>query len=114
MPTIHSGAAGGAPRSTTDRRWGAPIEATITVLELIASEQPRCLEFQVHVLCNSTMSFAVQKIAAELAVSPERLGKVIGRACMDLDRLELERRLGLDQEPEEEEDGGDGRDQADA
>ncbi len=80
-----------APSTTAGGKWGAPIEATITVLELIASEQPGMLEFQVHVLCNSTMSFAVQKLAAELGVSPERLGKVIGRACMDLDRLEKHR-----------------------
>ncbi len=91
MPAIHSDAAGVAPSTTAGGQWGAPIEATITVLELIASEQPGMLEFQVHVLCNSTMSFAVQKLAVELGVSPERLGKVIGRACMNLDRLEKHR-----------------------
>ncbi len=68
----------------------------ITILELIASEQPRCLDFHVHVLCNSTMSFAAEKIATELGVPPERLGKEIARACMDLDRLEKHNRTWRD------------------
>ncbi len=91
MPAIHSGVKRVAPSTRASGPWGAPIEATLATLELIASEQPGLLEFQVHVLCSSTMSFAVQKIAAELGVSPEQLGKAIGRACMDLDRLEKQR-----------------------
>ncbi len=87
-----SSARAGAPAPTRGTaRWGAPIEATIAVLELIASEQPQFLEFQAHVLCNSTMSFVVQKLAAELGVSPEELVKTFGRACRDLDRLEKHR-----------------------
>ncbi len=79
------------PPTRTTERWGAPIEATIAVLELIASEQPQFLDFQAHVLGNSTMSFVVQKLAGELGVAPEELVKAFGQAARDLDRLEKHR-----------------------
>ncbi len=91
MPAIHSGAAGVAPRTTASGPWGAPIEATLASLELIATEQPGLLEFQVHVLGNGTMSFAVAKLAAAFEVPPEKLGPAVVRACRDLDRLEKHR-----------------------
>ncbi len=79
-------------------RWGAPIEASLAVLELAASEQPELLEFQAHVLGNSTMSFAVQKLAAAFDVPPEKVGRTVTLACKGLDRLEKHR--GKQQDPE--------------
>ncbi len=75
----------------TGWHWGAPIAATLAVLELTGSEQPELPEFQAHVLRNSTMSFAVQQLAAELEVQSEEIGPTVGRACRDLDRLEKQR-----------------------
>lgn len=80
-----------------NNRWNAPIEATLAVLELVASSQRQFLEFQTHVLNSSTMSFAVQKLAAEIGVPSERIGKEIARASTDLDRLE--RQPGSWQDP---------------
>jgi len=80
-----------AQRSRDANRWGAPSEASIAVLELIASEQPELLEFQAHVLWNGTMSFAVEELAAAFSVPPQELAGAIGRACHDLDRLEKRR-----------------------
>ncbi len=72
-------------------RWEAPFEATVTVLELIGSEQPRFVEFQAHVLGNSPLSFVLQKLAQEIEVPVEEAAQAISRACRDLDRLEKQR-----------------------
>ncbi len=88
MQAIHSRAAG---VGKTSWQWDAPIEATAAVLELTASEQPELLDFQAHVLCNSSMSFAVQKLAAAFDVPLEKVGPTVSRACKDLDRLENHR-----------------------
>ncbi len=78
-------------QSRSRGRWREPFEATITVLELIGSEQPQFLEFHAHVLGNSPMSFVLQKLAQELGVPAERAVKAVARACRDLDRLEKQR-----------------------
>ncbi len=80
-----------ATTASTGGPWGAPVEATVAVLELVASKQPELLEFQAHVLCNSTMSFAVQKLAAAFDVPIEKVGGAVSRACGELDRLEKQR-----------------------
>ncbi len=80
-------------------RWRAPFEATITVLELIGSEQPRFLEFQAHVLGNSPMSFVLQELAQELEVPAEKAAIAVARGCRDLDCLEKQR--GRWQDPAE-------------
>ncbi len=77
--------------------WDAPIEAAAAVLELAASEHPELLEFQVHVLANGTMSFALDKLASSLDVPRRQLAPTVLRACKDLDRLE--RRKGTWREP---------------
>ncbi len=88
MHAIHPG----APKATrTGRQWQAPIEASLAILELTATEQPEQLEFLTHVLCNSSMSFAVQKLAADFDVSLEQLDDTIAKACKGLDRLEKRR-----------------------
>ncbi len=74
------------------RAWGAPIEATAAVLEVIATEQPELLEFKAQALLNSTMSFALRELAAAFEVAPERVGEAVGRACYHLDRLQRHRR----------------------
>ncbi len=81
----------GATAAGNTARWGAPIEASAGVLELVGSEQPELLEFTVHVLAAGTMSFAVKKLAAELEVAPDRLAWTVERACRELDRLEKHR-----------------------
>ncbi len=87
MQAIHSRAGVGK----TSWQWDAPIDAIVAVLELTASEQPELLAFQAHVLCNSSMSFAVQKLAAAFDVPLEKVGPTVSRACKDLDRLENQR-----------------------
>ncbi len=83
-----SPAPAGDPDAT---RWAAPIEASAGVLELVGSEQPELLEFTAHLLATGTMSFAVEKLATDVGVAPERLGWTFERACRDLDRLEKHR-----------------------
>ncbi len=72
--------------------WEAPAQATAAVLELTGSEQPELLEFQAHTLLNSTMGFALRKLAAALDVPPEKVGPTIERACVHLDHLETLRK----------------------
>ncbi len=72
--------------------WGAPIEASAAVLELIASENLELVEFQARALLDSTMSFAIRELAANIGVAPEHLGHTIWTACTHLDRLERHRR----------------------
>ena len=71
--------------------WEAPISASIAILELTATEHPELLEFQIHVLGNSTMSFALEKLATAFDVSRRRIGSTVLKACKDLDRLEQRR-----------------------
>ncbi len=73
--------------------WEAPTEAVAAILELTASEHPELLEFQAHALLNSTMGFALRKLAAAIDVAPEKVGAAIGRACADLDLLERQRKV---------------------
>ncbi len=84
------------PRAPSDKRrgwaWEEPVAAIAAILELSASEQPELLEFQAHALLNSTMGFALRKLATALDVTPEKVGPTIWRACADLDRLEKLRR----------------------
>ncbi len=84
MPEIHRGIEPQKSRT----QWEAPMQATVEVLEVIASEHPDLLAFQVHVLTSGTMSFAVQKLAAIFDVPLDELGSTVTRACHDLDRLE--------------------------
>ena len=72
----------------TGGRWEAPVESVVAVLELTASERPELLEFQTHVLRNSTMSFALQQLADTFEVPPDQIGQAVFRAGKDLDRLE--------------------------
>ncbi len=85
FPRVSSAAA-------ADGTWQAPVESTVAVLELTASEQPELLKFQIHVLCNSTMRFTVQQLAAALGVSQEQVSRAVLRASEDLDRLEKYRK----------------------
>ncbi len=89
MPAISSSPT--RPGAPAAGGWGAPIAASAGVLELVGSEQPELLDFTAHVLANSTMSFALENLAAELEVAPDRLGWTVERACRDLDRLERHR-----------------------
>jgi hypothetical protein len=91
MHGIHSGATRVAPSPSASGPWRAPIAASTAVLELVASEQPRLLAFQVHVLRNSPMSFAVEQLATAFAVPADKLGEAILRACKHLDRMETHR-----------------------
>ncbi len=88
------------PTGTGSRRsgwaWGAPVEACLGALEVIASEQPELLEFQAQTLLNSTMGFAVRELGAALEVAPENVGQAVSRACTDLDRLAKHRRTWRD------------------
>ncbi len=77
------------PRPTG--RWRPPVEASLAVLELLADEDPDLLDFTAHVLNTSAMSFAVDSLAADLGVPRDRVGRAIGRACQQLDRLEKHR-----------------------
>ncbi len=88
MHTIHSRPAG--PRSGW--AWGAPVEASTAVLQVVASAQPELVEFQAQALLNSTMSFAVRELATAFGVPPEKIGEAVGRACNHLDQLERIRR----------------------
>lgn len=92
MHAIHSCPAG--PR--TGWAWGAPVEASAAVLEVVASGQPELVEFQAQALLNSTMSFAVRELATAFGVAPEKVGEVVGQACIHLDRLERIRRTWRD------------------
>ena len=76
--------------------WGAPIEASAAILEAIGSEHPELIDFQAQALLNSTMSFAVRKLAEELAVEPEKVGDAVALACTQLDQLEKYRRAWRD------------------
>ncbi len=80
----------------TGAAWGAPVEATLAILEIVASEQPELLEFQAQALLNSTMSFALRDLAATFDVAPEDVGDAACRACTHLDRLERHRRTWRD------------------
>ncbi len=76
--------------------WGAPVEASAAILEAVASSQPELVEFQAQALLNSTMSFAVRKLAVAFDVAPEKVGEAVGRACRQLDQLERVRRTWRD------------------
>ncbi len=80
-----------SPTRRRTSRWRRPAEASVAVLELTASEDPGLLDFTAHALSTSEMRFAVDGLAAELGVPPGRVGRAIGRACQQLDRLEKHR-----------------------
>ncbi len=92
MHAIHLRPAG--PRSGW--AWGAPVEASAAILEVVASGQPELVEFQAQTLLNSTMSFAVRELASAFGVPPEKVGEEVARACNHLDRLERIRRTWQD------------------
>ena len=65
------------------------VTAAVTgSLELIATEQPQLLEFQLEMLLNSPARDIVLGLAKDLAVPYDRLGVVLIKACKDLGRLE--------------------------
>ncbi len=93
MPAIHPQP---SAASRTGWVWGAPLEASAAILEAIGREHPELIEFQAQALLNSTMSFAVRKLAEEFAVPPEKIGDAVSLACTQLDQLEKYRRTWRD------------------
>ena len=88
MAAVGSGGGGVLGSGGSGSAWDASIEATVGLLEVIASEHPDLLELLTHVLSSGPMSFAVRELAANLDMSPDELGRALWRACADLDRLE--------------------------
>ena len=74
-----------------DLNRASAVEATAAVLELIATEQPGLLEFQLEALLNSAVRFAVSDLATAFDVPVNRLATVFYQASCDLDRLEQRR-----------------------
>ncbi len=91
MRPMHPGARGAA-RNGPGAAWLAPAESTLTVLEIVASEQPDLIEFLAQSLVGSPVSFAIRELAATFGVAPEDVGETVGRACTHLDCLERHRR----------------------
>lgn len=68
----------------------------VAILELVASEHPEVLDFQLETLLNSVMRSAVLQLAADLGVPLAKLGQTVYRASLDLDRLEKRRGVWRD------------------
>ena len=67
------------------------VEAVVAILELIGSEHPQLLDFQLDTLIHSTTRFAVHELASAFAVRVPQVGQAIHRACLGLDTLERRR-----------------------
>ncbi|MCP3963414.1 MAG: hypothetical protein GY719_36725 [bacterium] len=67
------------------------VEAVVAILELIGSEHPQLLDFQLDTLVHSTTRFAVHELASAFAVRVPQVGQTIHKACLDLDTLERRR-----------------------
>ncbi len=83
-------------RNGSSAAWRAPAKSTLAVLEIVASEQPQLIEFQVQALLDSPLSFALRELAATFGVAPRDVGEPVVRACAHLDRLERYRRTWRD------------------
>ncbi|MCP3959941.1 MAG: hypothetical protein GY719_19015 [bacterium] len=70
---------------------GSPLPAVVAILELIASEHPPLLDFQLDTLLHSTTRFVVHEFASAFVVPLKQVGQTIHKACLDLDTLERRR-----------------------
>ncbi len=70
--------------------------AVAATLELIASERPDLLDFQLEAFLTSSVRLVVFDLATACQAPLDELGPVIGKACRDLDALEKARRIWHD------------------
>lgn len=75
---------------------GLSVEAVVAVLEVLASERPELLAFELEALLNSPFRFAVQELHGALGVRLEELALVLYAASADLGKLEQLRRAWRD------------------
>ncbi|MCP3958267.1 MAG: hypothetical protein GY719_10490 [bacterium] len=72
------------------------LPAIVAVLELIGSEHPPLLHFQLDTLLRSTTRIAVHDLASGFAVPLDQVAQTIHKACLDLDNLERKRGVWKD------------------
>ncbi len=73
------------------------FNAVVALLEVTASGHPRMVDFQLRTILDSPARSAVYDLASALDVPHHQVGRIIHRACVDLDRLE--RRRGAWRDP---------------